>query len=140
MSCSQQFSTWVISAMSAMEQPAFRSGRIVTWPGAAQNVSAFRHEMHAAEDNVFAARMRGLLRKFVGVAAKIGKADDFVALIVVSKNHALAAQSLAGGGNAVVHGVIGKDEIVFQTANCAAVAMSVSPSAPDAKAIAAIPQ
>src|SRR5208283_3810218 len=32
-SCSQQFSTWVISAISAMEQPALRSGRIVTWPG-----------------------------------------------------------------------------------------------------------
>src|SRR5450755_4951874 len=32
-SCSQQFSTWVISAMSAMEHPALRSGRIVTCPG-----------------------------------------------------------------------------------------------------------
>src|SRR5262249_61545799 len=30
---SQQSSTWVISAMSAMEHPAFRSGRIVACPG-----------------------------------------------------------------------------------------------------------
>ena len=110
-------------------------------PGAAQDVGAFRHEMHAAEDDVFASGMRGLLRKFVGVAAKIGEANDFIALIVMSKNHALAAQSLAGGGDAVVHGVIGQDEVIFQTANCCCGChCHVSPSAPDANAIAAIPQ
>ena len=31
--CSQQSSTCVISAMSAIEHPAFRSGRIVICPG-----------------------------------------------------------------------------------------------------------
>src|SRR4029078_3989730 len=31
--CSQQSSTWPISAISAIEQPALRSGRIVTCPG-----------------------------------------------------------------------------------------------------------
>ena len=141
MSCSQQFSTWVISAMSAMEQPAFMSGRIVTWPGRLKHVGAFRHEMHAAEDDVLASGARGLLRQLVGVAAKIGEANDFVALIVMSKNHAFAAQSFAGGGNAVVHGVIGQDEVIFQTANCCCGChCHVSPSAPDANAIAAIPQ
>ena len=73
--------------------------------------------MHTAEDDVFAAGVRGLLGQFVGIATKIGEANDLIALIVMSKNHAFAAQGLASGGNAVVHGVIGQDEVVFQAAN-----------------------
>src|ERR1700674_2206300 len=95
--------------------------------------------MHAAEDDVLAPGMRRLLRELVGVAAKIGETNDFVALIVMSKNHAFAAQGLGGGGDAFVHCVIGQDEVVFQTANCCCGShCHVSPSDPDANALAAI--
>src|SRR5271154_4001756 len=97
--------------------------------------------MHAAEDDVFASRACGFLRKLVGVSAEIGEANHLVALIVVTKNHALATQSLAGGCDAFVHGIVGQDEVVFQTANCCCGShCHVSPSAPDANAIAALPQ
>ena len=75
--------------------------------GAAENVGAFGHEVDAAKDNVLASGARRLLRKFVGVATIVGEADDLIALIVVPENDALAAQSFAGGGDALVHGVIG---------------------------------
>ena len=38
--------------MSAIEQPAFRSGKITCCPACAQHVRALGHEVHAAEDNV----------------------------------------------------------------------------------------
>ena len=103
--------------MSAMEQPALRSGRIVTWPGRLENVGAFRHEMHAAENDVFPAGLGGFLRQLVRVAAEIGKADDFIALVMVTEDDHIAAQSLPGRSNALVHGVVGQNEIIFQTAN-----------------------
>ena len=53
-------------------------------PRLRQNISALRHKMHTAKNDVFATGMPRLLRKFVGVAAKIGEANDFIALIVVS--------------------------------------------------------
>ncbi len=84
--------------------------------GPAEHVGAFGHEVHAAEDDVLAAGPGGFLGKFVGVSAKIGEADDFIALVVVSENDALAAQSFAGSGDARVHGVVRKDQIIFQTA------------------------
>src|SRR5579859_740828 len=97
--------------------------------------------MHAAEDDVFSAGMRGFLGQLVGIAAIVCETNDFVALIVMSENHAVAAQSLAGGSDAVVHGVIGQDEVIFQTANryCGS-HCHVSPSAPEANAVAVIPQ
>ena len=60
---------------------------------------------------------RGFLRKLVGVAAEIGIANDFIALIVMTQNDAVAAKSLASPTNTFVHGVIGENEIIFQTAN-----------------------
>ncbi len=83
----------------------------------AENVGALRHEVHAAKYDVLAAGGCRLLRKFVGVATKIGEANDFIALVVVAENHAFAAQSFAGRGDALVHGVVGQHEIIFQTAN-----------------------
>jgi len=73
--------------------------------------------MHTTKDNVLPASVRGLLRELVGIAAKIGETDHFVALIVMTQNHAVAAQNFAGGSDALVHSVIGENEIIFQTAN-----------------------
>ena len=54
-----------------------------------------------------------LLRQFVGVAAEIGEANDFVPLIVVTEDHNIAAQFFSSGGNPLVHRVIRQDEIIF---------------------------
>src|ERR1700736_3522452 len=73
--------------------------------------------MHAAKDNVIAAGAGSFLRKLVRVAAKICEADDFVALIVMAENDDLTTQNSPGRADAFVHGVVGKDEVVLQTAN-----------------------
>src|SRR3954447_25556327 len=82
-----------------------------------QNVSTLGHEMHTAKDNVLAARLRRFLRKFVRIAAKICIANHFVALIMMSKDYYITSKLLPSRSNAVVHGVIGKNQIVFETAN-----------------------
>ena len=51
-SSSQHSSTWSMSAMSAMEQPALRSGRIDALVVAGEDVGRLGHEVHAAEDDV----------------------------------------------------------------------------------------
>ncbi len=86
--------------------------------GTRQDVGAFRHEVHAAEHDVAAFGLRSHLREPVGIAAIVGKAHDFVALIVMSEDHALAAQGLFRRRNAFVHRVIGENEIVFERAGC----------------------
>src|SRR6266567_2808662 len=79
---------------------------------AAENVRAFRHEVHAAEDDVAALGLRRLVRKLEGVAAEIGEFDDFVALIVMAKDDDVIAE--AGLCNDVV--ILGhhyqRDEVV----------------------------
>jgi hypothetical protein len=74
--------------------------------------------MNATENNVATLRACCFLREFVGVAAKIGEANDFIALVVVSKHDYLTAEGPPGLSNTLVHRVIRKDEIVLQTANC----------------------
>ena len=86
-------------------------------PGPGENVGTLRHEVHAAKDNIFAACACGLLRQFVGVTAKIGEADYLVTLVMVPKNDDIAPKFLSGRTNAVIHGVIGENQIIFQTAN-----------------------
>src|SRR5256885_389609 len=86
-------------------------------PRAAEDVGTLGHEVHATENDVFSIRHGSLLRKPVRVAAEIGVANDLIALIVMSKDDAVATQSLASRTNALVHSVIGQNEIIFQTAN-----------------------
>ena len=86
----------------------------LSWPR--QYVGAFRHEVHAAEDDVPAHGLRRHLRKAIGIATAIGEAHDFIALIMMTKNDALAAQGSFGGRNAVVHGAIWEYKIVFERA------------------------
>src|SRR3982074_856667 len=73
--------------------------------------------MHAAKNNVLAAGARSFFRKLVRIAAKIGEADDLIALIVMAENDHVAAQNFPGRADALVHGVVGEYEIVLQTAN-----------------------
>ena len=59
--------------------------------GARQNVGALSHEVHAAKDDVAASGLRGHLRQTIRIATIIGVANDFIALIMVTQNDALAA-------------------------------------------------
>src|ERR1700737_1479759 len=67
--------------------------------------------MHAAEDDVAAVGFGSLVGKLEGVAAKIGKFDDFVALIVMAKNDGVFSELGFGGSDAVVEGVVGNQKI-----------------------------
>ncbi len=100
--------------MSAIEQPALRSGRITDWSGRAEDVGAFGHEVYAAKHDVSALRLGGLLRKLVGVTLEIRETDHFVALIVMPENDALFSQRLPGSRNTGVHREIGEYEIVVE--------------------------
>src|SRR5438067_4510257 len=81
-----------------------------------EDICAFRHEMHAAKDDVTSIRLRGNLGKLVRIPSVIGKADHFIALIVVSKNEAVATELATSLGDAVIHRMIGEDEIIIQRA------------------------
>ena len=104
--------------MSAMEQPALRSGSTTGLAGTRHDVGAFRHEMNAAEDDVSGLGLGGQLRKAIGIATIIGEAYDFVALIVVAEDDALVAKSFPGIRNAAVHGIIWENEVIFERAGC----------------------
>jgi hypothetical protein len=55
--------------------------------GAAENVGALRHEMHAAEQDVLGvATCRRQLTELERIAPEVGKLDDLVALIVVAED------------------------------------------------------
>ena len=110
---SQQSSTWPISAMSAIEQPAFRSGRITCCHGPSEDVGGLRHEVHAAEDHVLRVGLGGDLRELVAVAGVVGEPDDFIALVVVPKQNDVGSQLGAGRSDAVVHGVVGLGKVVI---------------------------
>jgi hypothetical protein len=51
---------------------------------APENIGTFCHEMNAREDDVLGVDARTFDAELVAIALKIGKAHDFVALIVVS--------------------------------------------------------
>jgi len=83
---------------------------------AAEQIGAFSHKMHAAEDDVFGFSLGGDFGELVAVAGCIGKANDFIALVVVAEQEHVCAEFLTGRCDAVVHGVIGQREIVLETA------------------------
>ena len=86
------------------------------WPSLAQHVGALGHEVHAAEDDVLGVGLGGDLRELVAVAGEVGEADHFVALVVVAEQDGGCAQLRARLGNALVHGVVGKRQVVFKAA------------------------
>ena len=72
--------------------------------------------MHAAEDDVTSVRLGGYFGKLVRIPRVIGKANYFVALIMMSEDHAIASELATSFGDAIIHGVIGEDEIIIQRA------------------------
>ena len=90
---SQASSTWSMSAMSAMEQPALRSGRSTCWWSAGQHVGRLGHEVHAAEDDELGlGRLGRHAGQPEGVAPGVGPAHHVVTLVVVAEHVEPATQ------------------------------------------------
>ena len=84
----------------------------------AEHVGALGHEMHAAENNVLRFSFGGDFGELVAVAGEVGEANHFVALVVVAEQDGRGAEVRACLGDAGVHGVVGKREVVFKAATC----------------------
>jgi hypothetical protein len=68
----------------------------------------------AAEDDVFALSASGLLGETVRVSLDVGETYDFVALVVVSEDDAVVAETFSGDTDALVHRVVGQHKIIFK--------------------------
>ena len=97
-SSSQASSTWSMFAMSAMEQPAFRSGRITRWwsPVRTSADSAMKWTPRKTM-SVAAAVVRGEAGQLEGVAPEVGPLDDLVALVVVAQDQEPGAELVLRG-------------------------------------------
>ena len=86
-SASQASSTCASAAMSAIEQPAARSGRTTCWSGRGEDVGRLGHEVHAAEHDELRLRAgRRLAGELERVTGDVGELDDLVALVVVAEH------------------------------------------------------
>jgi hypothetical protein len=90
--------------MSAIEQPAARSGRMAIWLRRGHDVGDFGHEMHAAEDDVLGVGLRGEARQLERIAGQVGVLIDVGALVVVAEDDGALAELGAGGADALVAG------------------------------------
>src|SRR5229473_1038407 len=83
---------------------------------AAENVRAFGHEVHAAEDDVAALGLRSLEGELEGVTTEIGELDDFVALVMMAQNNDVSAQAGFRGSDAVVERVVRHKKVRIEVA------------------------
>src|SRR6266581_2173402 len=83
---------------------------------AVENVRAFRHEVHAAEDDVAALGLRRLVGKLEGVAAEIGEFDDFVALVVMAKDDDVIAEAGFCSGDALIERIVRHKKVGVEVA------------------------
>ena len=96
-SSSQASSTWSMSAMSAMEQPALRSGSSDLLVVAGEDVGRLGHEVDAAEDDELGLGLvGGQAGEPEGVAPGVGPAHDLVALVVVAEDEQPGAEGGLG--------------------------------------------
>ena len=94
--------------MSAIEQPALRSGRIATWSRLGQDVGDFRHEVHAAEHDVLGVGLRGELGELQRIAGQVGVLVDVGPLVVVAEDHRAPAELRPRGEYALLARVVGE--------------------------------
>ncbi len=67
-----------------------------------QDVGAFGHEVHTAEDDVLGLWMSGrLLGQLEGVTGRVGELDDLVTLVVVAEDVEPVAERLLGNTSAL---------------------------------------
>src|SRR5699024_4258167 len=98
--CSQQSSTWSIEAISAIEQPAARLGRMTDWFGFESRSAVSAMKCNAAEDDRLGLRMAlGGPGEHERVADVVGVLDDLDALVVMSEHDHPVAEGLLGGAD-----------------------------------------
>ena len=87
-------------AMSAIEQPAARSGRITCWSGAVRMSADSAMKCTPQKTmNSASGPGRGVAGQLEGVAGDVGELDDLVALVVVAEHeHPLAQRRLGRAG------------------------------------------
>src|SRR6267378_3836137 len=83
---------------------------------AAENVRAFGHEVHAAENDIAAFGLGGLEGELEGVTAKIGELEDFVAMVMMAQNHDIAVKAGLRGCDAIVQGIVRHEEVRIKVA------------------------
>ena len=99
--------------MSAIEQPAARSGRITCWSARGEDVGALGHEVHAAEHDELRVRAGGgVAGQLERVAGHVGELDHLVALVVVAEHeHPVAERRLGRPGPRDQVGVAGRGQV-----------------------------
>ena len=75
-------------------------------PRVAEHISAFRHEVHAAEDHVARIGAGRDLRQPIRVASVVGETDHLVALVMMAEQDSALPKPFPCGGNALVHRVV----------------------------------
>ncbi len=100
--------------MSAIEQPAARSGRITCCSSAREDVGALGHEVNAAEHDELGVRLladlTGELERIAGV---VGELHHLVALIVMAENDETTTERRFRRGDAAIHLLVREAEIVL---------------------------
>ena len=80
----------------------------------AQHVGAFRHEVHAAEDDELGVGMlRYLARELERIAGVVGELDHLVALIVMAEDDEPPAERRFRRRDAAVHLLVGEAEVAL---------------------------
>ncbi len=100
---SQHSSTWSRSAMSAIEQPAFRSGRTTRWCSPVRMSADSAMKCTPQKTMSVALIVVGReTRQLERVAASVRPLDDFGALVVMPEDEELRAERRLGGGDPLV--------------------------------------
>ena len=105
--------------MSAIEHPAFRSGRITCWSSRPSTSALSAMKCTPQNTMYFAVGLRGNLRKLVAVAGEIGEANHLIPLVVVPQQNRCRTEPLARCRDPFVHAVVGKSQVIFQAAGTA---------------------
>ena len=98
--------------MSAIEQPAARSGSSDLLVRRAQDVGALGHEVHAAEDDELGlAAAGGGARELQRIADVVGELDHLVALVVMPEDHDAVAERRLRRRDPRVHLVVRQAQV-----------------------------
>ncbi len=91
-------STWSMSAMSAMEQPAFRSGRTTRWSGVVRTSADSAMKCTPQKTMSVAVSSSAATRASLKESPRrVGPLDDLVALVVVPEDQEAVAERFLGG-------------------------------------------
>ena len=101
--------------MSAIEQPAARSGSTTFWCGA-RRMSALSAMKCTPQKTMYSAcaAAGGRARELQRIADVVGELDDLVALIVMAEDDEPLAERRLGRGNPRVHLVVRQTEVALR--------------------------